>query len=404
MTMPPKILYAAPASPWPAHFGGAMRVAAVLTALERCGEVELVVIADEPGPLARDWLGGKGATLWPVAPEEALGRGARIARSAAAGRSIPAARLAGGRLPARLRALVMESRPDVVILGDTFLAEAAPALQGLDCRIVIDTHNVESLLSRNIASVSSSFVARAAYRLLAANTAALERRVLPLADRVWTASGEDAEWYRENLGLGRVDLVPNVLGDAPALAPPAGGNVVMLSGLFAYPPNEDAALELLAISRELLSRAIDHCVLLVGREPTPRMRRAAHGLGHVEITGAVDSIDPWMLRASVFAAPLRAGSGTKFKLLQAMQAGRAVITTPTGARGLGVEDGRQALVRDREGFADGIVSLFADSQLRTRLTGEARRHVTEHFGQASVDAAVELSLASLGDRMGANLR
>lgn len=391
-----RILYASPASPWPAHFGGGMRVAAVLAALERCSEVELLVICDEPGSPAREWLANKGATLWPVAAQGRLVRSARIARSAVTGRSIPAARFAGGQLARRLKAVVTASKPDVVVLGDTFLAEAAPALRGLGCRIVIDTHNVESLLWKDVAAVSSSPVARAAYRLLAANTAALERRVLPLADRVWTASGEDAEWYRQTLGLAGVDLVPNVLGDAPALAPSSGENVLMLSGLFAYPPNEDAALELLVISRELFARGVPHRVLLVGGAPTPRMHRAAQGLGHVEITGAVDSIDPWMLRASVFAAPLRAGSGTKFKLLQAMQAGRAVITTPTGARGLGVEDGRQVLVRERRDFADGIVSLFADSPLRARLAVEARRHVTELFGQASVDTAVERSLATPG--------
>jgi polysaccharide biosynthesis protein PslH len=238
---------------------------------------------------------------------------------------------------------------------------------------------------------------RAAFTLLARNTASLERRVLPTADRVWAASSDDAEWYTERLPIARVDVMPNVLGDAPLLGPPEEEATVMMSGFFAYAPNEDAAMQLVVASRELTQRGVVHQLYLVGRSPGPRIIAATKDLAYVTVTGEVDSVEPWLKRATVFAAPLRAGSGTKFKLLQAMLAGRAVVTTPTGARGLGLEDGRHALVRETWEFADGLAELLADAELRERLVADARLHVLEHFGQATLDQAVAASLEGLAD-------
>jgi glycosyltransferase involved in cell wall biosynthesis len=389
-----KVFYVASSSPWPLDFGGSMRTAAVLAALERCADVELLAIADDPGARGRAWLLEHGAALWATAPEGNASRAVRIARAVLTGRSIPAARLFSGDTVGRLRKAVAASRPDVVVLGDTYIAEAAPALAGLGCRLIIDTHNVESQLWRDMAAIATSLPERAAYALLAASNASLERRTLKLADRVWAASAEDAAWYRLHLGLLCVDVVPNALAESPVLPAPGDDEAtVMLSGFFAYQPNEDAALALVAASRVLHARGIDHRLCLVGRSPSRRMHAAARGLDHVEITGEVASIEPWMRRASVFAAPLRAGSGTKFKLLQAMLAGRAVLTTPAGARGLDLEHGRHAWICQPQGLADALAALLADPLLRKSLAAEARRHVLANFTQDRIEDAIRNALS-----------
>jgi hypothetical protein len=368
-----------------------MRCAAVLAALGQCGSVELIVVADEPGQRARAWLAARGATLWATPQRGALPRAARIVRGAATGRSIPALRLAEGRLGEKLRGEILARRPDVVVLGDTFLGEAAPALRDVTPMLVVDNFNVESVLWKNVASVTRTPAARALYSLLATNTDALERRVLPLADRVWTASGEDAAWFSRTLALPRVDVVPNVLPGRAPLAPSTSSEI-LLSGFFEYPPNEDAALALIGVSQELARRTVGHSITLVGRGPTRRMRTAAFATPAVAIAGEVESMEPWLERCGIFAAPLRAGSGTKFKLLQAMLAGRALVTTPVGASGLEIEHGRHGLVCEYADFASAVAQLLRDPALRERLAAEAHRHVTTRFGQARLDDAVRRSL------------
>jgi polysaccharide biosynthesis protein PslH len=389
-----KIFYVAPASPWPLYFGGSMRVATVLAALERVGKVELAVLADEPGEPARAWLASRGATLWAARQDGALARARRIAAGAVTGRSIPASRLLTREVRDALRDAA--ARSDVVVLGDTYSAEAIDALEGLACRVVVDTHNVESVLWSDIAAIAPSLAERAGYRLLARNSASLERRTLPRAHSVWAASSEDAEWYRTKLGLRDVHVVPNVLAELPASPSSAGeAATIVMTGLFAYPPNEDAALLLLAASRELASRSIAHRLCLVGRSPTARMLEAASDLEHVEITGQVEDVWPWLARAAMFAAPLRAGSGTKFKLLQAMAAGRAIVTTEAGARGLALVHDRQAWIAGASEFTSALASLLPDAERRQRLAAEAKRHLECHFLQSTADEAVRIAVESI---------
>ena len=394
------IVYVAPASPWPADFGGGMRVAALLAALERRARVRLIVVADEPGAEARDFLARRGAQLWTPPRTGPLARWSRLLRAAAAGRSIPAERFLEGGRRRLLVDSIADTHADLVILSDTFLAELAPPLRARGCRLVVDTFNVESELWRDVAAVSPSMFARAGYRLLASNTAALERRTLPLAERVWAASEEDAAWYRGRLGLACVDVVPNVvhvgLVTDPVSTPAAKlPDVVVFTGYFAYAPNEDAALRLLEISRDLHARGHVHRLHLVGRGPSPRLKEAAARVPHTLVTGEVESIEPWLAGASVFAAPLRAGSGTKFKILQAMLAGLAVVTTSVGARGLGLEDGVHALVRDGALFGDAIASLLADPGRRAAIGEAGRRHVLERFGTSALELALDRSFAHL---------
>lgn len=394
------IVYVAPASPWPADFGGGMRVAALLAALERRARVRLIVVADEPGAEARDVLARRGAELWTPPRSGSLPRWSRLLRAAAAGRSIPAERFLEGGRRRLLVDSIADSRADLVILSDTFLAELAPPLRARGCRLVVDTFNVESELWRDVAAVSPSMFARVGYRLLASNTAALERRALPLAERVWAASEEDAAWYRRRLGLACVDVIPNVVdaglaNDRGATMTPTSPDIVVYTGYFAYAPNEDAALRLLEVSRELQARGHVHRLHLVGRGPGSRLKKAAARVPQALVTGEVESIEPWLAAASVFAAPLRAGSGTKFKILQAMLAGLPVVTTSVGARGLGLEDGMHALVRDGAGFGDAIADLLADPRRRATIGEAGRRHVLERFCTSSLELALDRSFVHL---------
>lgn len=396
-----RIFYLAPRSPFPADFGGCMRVAAILAGLEKLGDVRLVVLGDDPGSQGRDQLLERGATLLPARAESSLERARRIGRSVLTGRSIPAARFLW---PERAREILLEierHRSDVVILGETFLAELAPMVRSAGFRVVIDTFNVESELWRSVASVARTPLERAGYSLLALNTAALERKTLRIADRVWAASEEDAAWYRSRLSLATVDVVPNVMPARSALAPAEGEGeaaeepALLFTGHYGYPPNEDAALRLLDISRALEAKGRPHRLYLVGRAPSRRLLAAASTMAQVTVTGRVDSVEPWLARSTVFVAPLAAGSGTKFKLIEALLAERPVVTTAVGASGLALRDGVDAFVRREEEMVETVAALLGDETLRRRVAAQGRRHALARFTTAALDAALAAALGPL---------
>jgi glycosyltransferase involved in cell wall biosynthesis len=92
--------------------------------------------------------------------------------------------------------------------------------------------------------------------------------------------------------------------------------------------------------------------------------------------------------------PILTGAGIRVKIVEAMSAGRAIVSTSRGWEGLAhVEPGRHLLVADdpRE-FAEETIRLLRDRELRERLADAAREL-----------AVREYDWRTLGDRLAAAL-
>ena len=90
----------------------------------------------------------------------------------------------------------------------------------------------------------------------------------------------------------------------------------------------------------------------------------------VLITGKVKDVGPYYGGSRVVVVPLRAGGGTRLKVLEAMALGRAVVTTSLGCEGLDVEDQRHVMVADGPAeFADRVVRLLGDGASRRTRAG-----------------------------------
>ncbi|MDP3919972.1 MAG: glycosyltransferase family 4 protein [Candidatus Omnitrophota bacterium] len=113
----------------------------------------------------------------------------------------------------------------------------------------------------------------------------------------------------------------------------------------------------------------------------------------VEFAGEVRDIVPYYYKAGIAICPLRQGSGTRLKILEAMALGNPVVSTSIGAEGLDVEPGRNILIADdAETFAQSILKL-----LRTPETFNAIR-------RAGRDLAVsQYSWDVIGERMAADM-
>jgi polysaccharide biosynthesis protein PslH len=110
---------------------------------------------------------------------------------------------------------------------------------------------------------------------------------------------------------------------------------------------------------------------VIGRNPTPSVAGAEGG--RVRFSGFVDDLQARVQRAAVFIVPLRVGSGTRLKILEAMAMGKAIVSTRIGAEGIGLVDGDSACLVDTPvEFARAIDRLLGDPELRHRLGQRAR--------------------------------
>jgi glycosyltransferase involved in cell wall biosynthesis len=231
-----------------------------------------------------------------------------------------------------------------------------------------------------------------------AHTAArLEREHLPRADQVWACSETDAAYFRRAYGLPRLYVIPNGVDTRAFNGPPGAEQTsIVFTGSFFYAPNEQAALALIELSERLQRRGLRHTLCLVGLAPTPAMRERARRSPCIVVTGAVPDVRPYLAQAGVFAAPLRAGSGTKLKLLQAMAMGKAIVTTRIGAEGLRLTDGVDALISDEPAaFEARLVRLLQSPEERLRLGNAARRHAVRHFSLEAIDRTLSEALREL---------
>lgn len=187
MKVPLRILYVCPEAPWPVVSGGRFRIDALHRALSAAGEASLLVVGDRSSREVRRRIREAGGWVYPSRRETPANRLQRILWNAARGRCIPAARYLSARRIGKFRERVAAARPDVVVLGDAYLAAAFLQLvRPLAQAVIIDTHDAASLVHRRIAKAAQSFPERFGYRILARNTLLMEARHFPRADQVWT--------------------------------------------------------------------------------------------------------------------------------------------------------------------------------------------------------------------------
>jgi sugar transferase (PEP-CTERM/EpsH1 system associated) len=247
---------------------------------------------------------------------------------------------------------------------------------------IVTLHNIESRLTARCAAVERSPTKRLYWRIESRKLAALERRCLPALDAVLPVSEYDRRWVEATFPGLRAVTVENGVDTEQYTPGPDGLRTpsLLFTGSLAYPPNADAVDFLLGAVWPAVRQAVPRATCtIVGRDP-PAALVACHGRDGVAVTGQVDDVRAYLVSAGVVVVPLRAGGGTRLKILEAMAAGAAIVSTPMGAEGLDVVHDRHLLLaEDAGGFTAATVRVLSDPDLRRRLGSAARRLAEERY-------------------------
>ena len=168
---------------------------------------------------------------------------------------------------------------------------------------------------RGRAGAPASFL----FRAEAAALRRMEQRTIGWFDSVVVVSRQE----RARLGpeARSVLVCPN--GREPsAVLPEALEPTVAFVATMGWAPNIDAAVWL---GREIWPRVRERVpgarLLLVGKDPAPAVIALADD--DIEVTGTVAEVNPYLARSRVVVAPLRAGGGTRLKIMEALDVGTA---------------------------------------------------------------------------------
>ena len=257
-------------------------------------------------------------------------------------------------------------------------------------RIVYDMHNVEYPLYTSQRERSGDEVEFPDSHLDSVWRA--ESEAIAAADVTWNCSSADvataAATYR-HFDATRALVVPNVVTvtDPPVL-PSAVPNHLCFTGILNWYPNELAVHELMMISRSLMERGIPVPTVVAGATPTPALITAGEAAG-LRIVASPADTKPFITGA-IMAVPLRLGSGSRLKALEAFALGAPVVSTPKGVEGLEVASGDHLLIANTAGeFADAIEQLMTDHEQRDRLITNAWHLVRDRYSVTALAALLQ---------------
>jgi glycosyltransferase involved in cell wall biosynthesis len=243
--------------------------------------------------------------------------------------------------------------------------------------VIADWHNIESEIMWRY-SEKASF----ARRLYAHRTAKLiedmELKLLRECDIHVVTSSREREILQKRAPGARIEVVGNGV-DVAYYSEPAGGprQDILFVGSMDYHANIEAAMEFgTGVWPAMHAQHPDFRFAIVGRNPPQQVRDLAAQPG-VVVTGTVDDVRPWYRSAFAVVVPLRTGSGTRLKILEAMAAGVPVVSTRLGAEGLNVRDGENILLAETSTEMQQAVHLLSQSPERWRALAAAGRTLVE---------------------------
>ncbi len=262
-------------------------------------------------------------------------------------------------LLARIRAFA----PDLVWLEGVHPSWLALEVQRrLRIPLAYRSHNIEFRYVAEQARLARSPRLKLA---LMAGTLGLERAERALhrtADHVFDISADDLQWWQHQGDRNASWLAPqpDPAIVATAAVPSDGRDLPLLFVGSLSSPNNVAGLEwYLDHVLPLFPTGERPALTVAGRRPSARLAERLAAAGGTLIADPPD-VAPLFARAQVMLNPILHGSGVNIKTIDMLATGRAVVTTPKGARGLPDTVTRELDIAERpEAFRDAVLAALA---------------------------------------------
>jgi glycosyltransferase involved in cell wall biosynthesis len=294
-----------------------------------------------------------------------------------------------------LEHLLTEQDFDIIQIESIHLMNYLPAIRRARKQpiVVCDWHNIESELMQRYSERELGRLRRAYAGKTARQMSEFEKRALRDFDAHIVVSQRDAEQLRVINPDARIFVIENGVdtafySDLEGKAELPARRIVFV-GSMDYHANIDGAVKFARSAwPRLRQRQPDLIFTIVGKDPAPEVRELAQ-LPGIEVTGTVDDVRPFYREAIAAVVPLNVGGGSRLKILEAMAAGVAVVSTTLGAEGLDVQPGENIIIGDtNEELIESIDSVVENEERRRHLSAAGRALVFKRYDWSSLGTAL----------------
>jgi glycosyltransferase involved in cell wall biosynthesis len=367
-------LVLAPEAPFPVVGGGPLRTASLLAWLTRRYEVDLIVFREPGMPDPRAAVPtGRFREIdvidLPYHSKHRLAKGSRNLKRYFRGAPPLVDRFS--RFDEEIKQKIGGRAYAMGIIEHSWCARYIKVLGAACERVVLDLHNIESVLLKRTAA-NENWATAAVLRRFAAACRRLEYRLLPEFSTILVPSEIDKAHSVQAAPNVRAIVYPNTIPfvDRPS---PAKVEEIVFSGNLEYLPNLIAVRFFRdSIWPVLRERWPQLKWRLIGRNPE-RLRHELAGDDRIRLTGAIPDAVAEIASARAAVVPVLAGSGTRVKIIEAWAAAVPVVSTRVGAEGLPGIAGEHLLIEDEPGdFARAVSSLLEFPSLGKTLGDNGR--------------------------------
>ena len=382
-----KILFLSPTVPFPLTDGGRIRVFNLLKQIAKKSEVTLLALetqtTDADGVAELQALGIQVHLVpnAPTLPRVSLGT---LAKAFLRRQPITVARYDVPAYRQKFRELIADQAFDLVHYEMFHIAQFYTET---DLPGILSQQNVDSAIWRRLCSETTNPFYKFTYWTQQLAFQRYERVLSPKFDAVTCTSDIDAAVFQRHCAKDAIEIIPNgvdITHYLPDFTTEAPAHLIYIGSMDWY-PNEDAvAFFADEVLPRIQEKVPDVRFSIVGGNPSGRVQKLAERDG-VVVTGRVPEIKPYFAEATVFVVPLRIGSGTRLKILEALAMGKAIVSTTVGAEGLDLKDGEEIFIADEPiAFADAVTRLLMDSELRRRIGENGRARVERDYDWRSI--------------------
>ena len=279
--------------------------------------------------------------------------------------------------------VLMNERIDAVIFEHIEAMTLAPLIKRLQPKAnrILDAHNIDHRLVEQslLKDPKNAVLAKEESRIKG-----IESGLVHEVNAFIACSDDDRDaLLAMNGNMIRGFTVPNGVDTERLKFSPrldTGSSAILLfCGSLDYGPNCDGLLWFIQEIWPILSPQ-DRMIRMqvVGRgSPPEAVRQNLEADPQIDFIGEVEDVAPYYAKSHISIVPLRMGSGTRLKVLEAMALGTPIVSTTIGAEGIdGLPDTHIRIADDPIAFADSVTHLL-DNPARRQEIARTARHLVE---------------------------
>ena len=300
----------------------------------------------------------------------------------------------------KLKALLKSENFDIIQLEGLYLMPYIEVIRKYsNARVALRAHNIEHEIWQRSVSDESNPFKKIYFSILTRRLRKFERNYLNYYDLLIPITQRDADKFNLMGNIKPCFVCPYAIDfEFPAGSnPDSHEKSFFYIGSLDWIPNQKGLIWFVTNVWTKIKNELHNIRFYVAGRNAPDWFKEFMLKNDVDFFGEVENANEFMEDKMIMILPLFSGSGMRVKIIEAMAAGKVIITTPVGAEGIEITNNQDAiLANDADNFIEAIKNLYTDHNLYLHIAKNASNFVKVHFDSKKITSAlVEFYKASL---------